>query len=124
MAGWRAGHLASDWPLMQGRLVPDGIDWSKGAAAFVDDPFLIHFIHRWWGFAVVAVLIIKSRKLRARGARLTGIAIHTAFGFQILLGIATVMSGMALWLAVLHQLIGAALVAATVWGAHDLGRRV
>ena len=124
MAGWRAGYLASDWPMMQGRLVPGGIDWSKGAAAFVDDPFLIHFIHRWWAFAVVAVLVVMARKLRARGARLTGIAIHTAFGFQILLGVATVMSGMALWLAVLHQLIGAALVAATIWGAHDLGRRV
>ena len=124
MAGWRAGYLASDWPLMQGRLVPDGIDWAKGAAALVDDPFLIHFIHRWWAFAVVAVLVVMGRKLRVRGARLAGIAIHTAFGFQILLGVVTVMSGMALWLAVLHQLTGAALVAASIWGAHELGRRV
>ena len=124
MAGWRAGYLASDWPMMQGRFVPDGIDWSKGAASLVDDPFLIHFIHRWWAFAVVAVLVVMARKLRARGARLAGIALHTAFGIQILLGIATVMSGMALWLAVLHQLTGAALVAATVWSAHELGRRV
>ena len=124
LAGWRAGYLASDWPMMQGRFVPDGIDWSRGAASLIDDPFLIHFIHRWWAFAVVAVLVVMARKLRARGARLAGIALHTAFGIQILLGIATVMSGMALWLAVLHQLIGAALVAATVWGAHELGRRV
>jgi cytochrome c oxidase assembly protein subunit 15 len=124
MAGWRAGYLASDWPTMQGSLLPAGIDWSKGAGVLVDDPFLIHFIHRWWAFAVVAVLVVMARKLRIRGARLAGIAIHTAFGFQILLGIATVMSGVALWLAVLHQLTGAALVAASVWGAHELGRRV
>ena len=65
-----------------------------------------------------------GRKLRLRGARLASIAIHTAFGVQIVLGIATVMSGMTLWLAVLHQLTGAALVGATVWGAHELGRRV
>ncbi|QGN55190.1 COX15/CtaA family protein [Novosphingobium sp. Gsoil 351] len=123
MAGWRAGYLASDWPAMQGRLVPDGIDWSRGVAAFVDDPFLIHFIHRWWAFAVVAVLVVMGRKLRAHGARLASIALHTAFGVQILLGIATVMSGMALWLAVLHQLTGAALVGATAWGAHALGAR-
>ena len=124
MAGWRAGTLASDWPLMQGRMVPAGIDWTRGAGALIDDPFLIHFIHRWWAFAVVAVLVAMGRKLRLRGARLASIAIHTAFGVQIVLGIATVMSGMTLWLAVLHQLTGAALVGATIWGAHELGRRV
>ena len=124
MAGWRAGYLARDWPLMQGRLFPAGVDWSGGAAALVDDPFLIHFIHRWWAFAVVAMRIAMGRMLRARGARLASIVLHTAFGVQILLGIATVMSGVSLWLAVLHQLTGAALVAASVWGAHELGRRV
>ena len=124
MAGWRAGALASDWPTMQGRFLPAGIDWAKGAAALIDDPFLIHFIHRWWAFAVVAVLVVMGRRLRAHNARLASIAIHSAFGFQILLGIATVMSGMAIWLAVLHQLTGAVLVAASVWGAHELGRRV
>ena len=124
MAGWRAGTLASDWPLMQGRMVPAGIDWTRGAGALIDDPFLIHFIHRWWAFAVVAVLVAMGRKLRLRGARLASIAIHTAFGVQIVLGIATVMSGMTQWLAVLHQLTGAALVGATIWGAHELGRRV
>ena len=39
------------------------------------------------------------------------------------LGVATVMSGIALWLAVLHQLTGALLLAATSWGAHELGRQ-
>jgi len=33
-----------------------------------------------------------------------------------------VWSGIALWLAALHQLTGALLVAATVWGVHALGR--
>ena len=38
MAGMRAGHVAGDWPLMQGRLFPDGVDWSGGAlhALFYD----------------------------------------------------------------------------------------
>jgi cytochrome c oxidase assembly protein subunit 15 len=51
------------------------------------------------------------------------VAIHSAFGTQILLGIFTVLSGVAIWLAALHQAVGAALLAATVWGAHVLGRR-
>jgi cytochrome c oxidase assembly protein subunit 15 len=32
------------------------------------------------------------------------------------------MSGVAIWIAVAHQLVGALLVAATTWGAHALGR--
>jgi heme a synthase len=56
------------------------------------------------------------------GARPASIAVHSAFGAQIMLGIATVWSGIAIWLAVLHQATGALLVAATVWGAHELGR--
>ena len=56
------------------------------------------------------------------GARAASIAIHSAFGTQIVLGILTVLSGIAIWLAVLHQATGALLLAATVWGAHEVGR--
>jgi cytochrome c oxidase assembly protein subunit 15 len=122
MAGLRAGHIAADWPLMQGKLFPAGIDLSNGLGhALTSDPFLVHFIHRWWAWAVAAALIIMARRLRQAGMRSASRAIHAAFGSQLLLGIATVMSGVALWLAVLHQLTGALLLAATVWGAHGLG---
>ena len=124
VAGLRAGQVAPDWPLMQGKLFPAGIDWSQGLVhAMTGDPFLVHFIHRWWAWVVVAVLIVMGRKLRRADARPASVAIHSAFGLQILLGIATVMTGVELWLAVMHQLTGALLVAATVWGAHGLGRR-
>jgi cytochrome c oxidase assembly protein subunit 15 len=123
VAGLRAGHVAADWPLMQGKLVPAGIDWSQGALhAFTGDPYLVHFIHRWWAWVVVGLLVVLCRNLRRAGERPASIAIHSAFGLQILLGIATVMSGIELWLAVLHQLTGALLVAATVWGVHAYGR--
>lgn len=129
VAGLRAGYVAGAgwfnwqaWPLIQGRFWPAGIDFEVGpVAALTGDPYLVHFIHRWWAWVVVAVLVIMARRLRARH-RPISIAIHTAFGAQVLLGIATVMSGMAIWLAALHQLTGALLLAATVWGAHALGR--
>jgi cytochrome c oxidase assembly protein subunit 15 len=130
VAGLRAGTVAGGgwfewdaWPLMQGRFFPEGIDWAAGALrAIGNDPFLIHFLHRWWAWVVVALLIVLARKVR-RSARGASVAVHSAFGTQILLGIATVWSGVALWLAVLHQAVGAMLVAATVWGVHALGRR-
>jgi len=124
VAGLNAGQVASTWPLMNGHFVPEGIDWSRGAGfALTNDPFLIHFLHRWWAWVVVAELVIFARKLRELGARAPSIAIHSAFGTQVLLGIATVMSGVAIWLAALHQAVGALLVACTVWGANELGRQ-
>jgi cytochrome c oxidase assembly protein subunit 15 len=123
VAGLNAGLASDTWPLMQGRLVPD-VDWSRGALwAFANEPFLLHFLHRWWAWVAVAALIVLARKARRAGARPASVAIHSAFGIQILLGIATVMTGVAIWLAVLHQLVGALLVAATAWGAHAAGRR-
>jgi len=130
MAGLRAGHVAaggwfewSNWPLMQGRFFPAGIDWSAGVGhALIYDPYLVHFIHRWWAVAVVAVLVVAGRLLKRTGRRRESIILHSVFGTQFLLGVATVMSGVSLWIAVLHQLGGALLVTATVLMAHALGR--
>jgi cytochrome c oxidase assembly protein subunit 15 len=123
VAGFRAGYVSNSWPLMGGRFFPEGVDWSNGGGfALTPDPLQIHIKHRWWAGVVVAVLVVFARKVRRQeGARLASIAIHSAFGTQILLGIFTVLSGIAMWLAVLHQATGALLVAATVWGAHELG---
>lgn len=124
-AGLNAGQVSNTWPLMNDHLVPEGIDWSQGAlAAFGNDPFLIHFVHRWWAWVVVAALVILARRLKKMAARPASITIHSAFGTQILLGIATVMTGVSLPVAVLHQAVGALVVATTVWGVHVIGRRV
>ena len=123
VAGLDAGYIARDWPAMQGELIPDGIDWSRGAGfALTHDPYLIHFLHRWWAWVAVAALVVLARRVRGID-RSSSIAIHSAFGAQILLGIATVMSGMNIVLAVLHQAVGALLVAATAWGVHVAGRK-
>jgi cytochrome c oxidase assembly protein subunit 15 len=123
VAGLDAGHASDTWPLMQGRLVPE-YDQSRGFWwAATHDPFLIHFLHRWWAWVAVAALIVLARQARKAGGRRASVAVHSAFGTQILLGIATVLTGMALWVAVLHQLVGALLVAATTYAAHAAGRR-
>ena len=123
VAGLNAGYVASDWPMMQGRFMPDGIDWSRGTLfALTHDPFLLHWLHRWWAWVAVAALVWLARLVR-RTERRASIAVHAAFGTQIVLGIATVMSGMNIALAVLHQAVGALVVAATAWGMHAHGRR-
>lgn len=129
LAGLRAGVVAGAgwfstdaWPLMQGRFWPAGIDWHHGTiAAISHDPYLVHFLHRWWAWGAVALMVLLARMARAHGNRPASIALHSAFGTQILLGIATVWSGVWLPLAVLHQLTGALVVASTVWAAHAAG---
>jgi heme a synthase len=123
VAGLNAGYVSDTWPLMGDGLLPPGIDWSQGVwFALTHDPNLIHFLHRWWAWVAVAALVVMARAVRRDGARGISIAIHSAFGVQILLGIATVMTGMNIVLAVLHQAVGALVVGTTVWGAHRLGR--
>ena len=122
VAGLNAGQVSNTWPLMNGRFFPEGVDWSNGALwAFTHDPFLIHFLHRWWAWVAVAALVYLARRARAAGSRPASIAIHSAFGTQILIGIATVIEGVPIWLGVLHQAVGALVVAAAVWGAHVAG---
>jgi len=125
VAGLNAGQVANTWPDMHGRFFPAGVDWSRGFLwALTNDPYLVHFVHRWWAWVVVAAMVLFARKVRkADGARAASVAIHSAFGTQVILGILTVLSGVAIGLAALHQAVGALLLAATVWGAHELGRR-
>ncbi len=117
-AGLNAGLAADDWPLMNGRVFPE-VAVSLHAIAY--DPFLIHWIHRWWAWVTVAALIVLARLAKPID-RTASIALHSAFGVQIILGIATVMPGVNIALAVLHQAVGALVVASAAWSAHAAGR--
>lgn len=121
VAGLNAGHAASDWPLMNGRLVPEA-DWSNGVLwTLANDPFLLHFMHRWWAWVAVAALVWLARGVRKTDRR-DSVLVNAALGTMVLLGIATVMSGVSLWIAAAHQLVGALTVVATVRAMHSLGR--
>tara|TARA_R110000782_G_scaffold78276_9_gene155588 strand:+ start:19935 stop:20987 length:1053 start_codon:yes stop_codon:yes gene_type:complete len=124
VAGLNAGYVASDWPLMQGRLVPDGITWHGSFWATISsDPYFIHFFHRWWAWVTAAALILLARRAKAEGDRRASIALNASVGMQILLGILTVLSGIALPLAVAHQAVGALVVLSAAWAAHSIGQR-
>jgi cytochrome c oxidase assembly protein subunit 15 len=121
-AGLNAGHVANTWPLMYGSFFPAGMDWTTDLwAKLNNDPRVIHFIHRWWAWVAVIFLILLARRIR-KVSRKASIAIHSAFGIQIVLGIATVVSGVNIYYAVAHQAVGALVVISTAWGVHLLGR--
>lgn len=124
-AGLRAGYAFDTWPLMDGRLFPAGgwnADWSALRNA-IDNPVVVQFLHRWWAWVAVAALVLLARAARRSGDRRASILLHSAFGTQILLGIATLLSGVNIYVAVAHQAVGALLVAAAANAAHAAGRR-
>ncbi|MFS8138763.1 MAG: COX15/CtaA family protein [Thermomonas sp.] len=122
MAGLRAGVVANDWPLMNGQVFPGPTQSGESLGQMLfDDPAIVHFIHRWWAWVAVAMLVMLARKVKTIDRR-ASVAIHIAFGTQILLGIATVMSDVNVTLAGLHQLVGALLVIAVAWGVHAIGQ--
>ena len=123
VAGLNAGLVTDQWPLMNDRWVPLAEWRNAGIGGTVNDPYVVHFIHRWWAWVTVAALVVLARAVKRGGDRGGSVRIHAAFGTQILLGIATVLSGMNIALAGLHQLVGALLVVAVAAGAHSLGRR-
>ncbi len=124
VAGMGAGKVTQNWPMMSDGFLPTGVDWSQGYAhAFSSDPYLVHFIHRWWAWVAVVALVVLARRVKAAGDRRASVAIHALLGTQILLGIATVMTGVNIVLATAHQATGALLVASVVGGAHAIGRK-
>ena len=123
MAGLNAGLAANDWPLMNGRVFPTQEFLARRIPdALVNDPYVVHFIHRWWAFVAFAGLIVLARAAKRAGDRRSSVLIHSTVGVQILLGIATVMLGVPIWIAALHQLVGALVLIAAVRGAHTIGR--
>ncbi len=123
MAGLKAGQVAPTWPLMHGQFYPPGIDWSLDLFRTMNrHTLLIHFLHRWWAWGVVVALVMLARKIRRR-CRLASVVLHSVFGTQVLVGIITVMTGVSFVPALLHQAVGALVVASTVWCLHLMGYR-
>ena len=125
VAGLNAGYVARTWPMMNDHFVPEGIDWSGGAwTALTNDPFLIHFLHRWWSWAAALALLLLARALWMRGARIEAKLLLAVVAVQMALGILTVVTGVSMWIAVLHQVVGAILVATAAAALHRQGRQL
>jgi cytochrome c oxidase assembly protein subunit 15 len=118
VAGLNAGYVANTWPLMNDLFYPAGVIWDGGFfAALSSDPILTHFIHRWWAWGVAAALGLLALRTLAKD-KLAAALLLLLLALQISLGIATVISGVAINLAVWHQAVGALLVGATIWAVH------
>jgi cytochrome c oxidase assembly protein subunit 15 len=118
VAGNHAGLIDNDWPWMGGRLVPD--DYWRGSlwATLAHGPAAAQFNHRIWAYVLLmtaAALAWRARRIAALGAALAALA--GGLLLQAALGVATLVLGVPLWLALLHQFTAASLLALAVFAA-------
>ena len=122
-AGLRAGYAFASWPNMGDRLFPAGGWAGDKSLAFnlSSNPIVVQFQHRWWAWVVaIAVGMLALAAYRA-GRHGRALAVVVLVLIQIVLGIETLLRGVALPLAVAHQATAALLLAAMIWNAHGIG---
>ena len=124
VAGLDAGFAFSSWPLMGDALFPAN-GWNLHMTILHnvrDNPIVVQFLHRWWAFAAAAASILLALSAR-RKWRAAPLVVTLLVAAQILLGIETLRSGVAIPIAAAHQAVAVLLLGALVIAAHRLGER-
>ncbi len=107
VAGIDAGRGYIDWPLMGGQVIPDGMfDYVPWWSNFFENPALVQFIHRLFGYLTFIFAIVIWRRSRASGNRKTQAAFNMMMAMvlvQVILGITTVMMAAQTHVALTHQ---------------------
>ncbi len=126
VAGLKAGFISNTWPLMGGRLVPPGMfqRFEPWFLNLVSEHMTVHFIHRWFAFVVLALVIWLLRVLQRQGAgRQWKAGAYWLLGLvllQITLGISVVLFSVPISLASLHQTVGIGIFLALLYLGHNL----
>jgi cytochrome c oxidase assembly protein subunit 15 len=127
VAGIRAGFDYNTFPLMEGRLVPQGY-WvlDPGWKNLTANVAAVQFNHRLLATATLAAALwaaaLAWRRLprgRMRGA-VTGLGIAVAL--QYALGVATLLAVVPVWLGTLHQAVAVLVLAGALLALHALRR--
>ena len=124
VAGLDAGYAFNSWPKMGDEWFPEGTPMLRPFIVnFVDNPIVVQFVHRWLAFVVAGIAIALAVRAWTRRLPLEASAVVAALLIQIALGIATLLTGVELWIAVAHQGMAALLLAAIVVASHSLAER-
>ncbi|MBW6529342.1 COX15/CtaA family protein [Sphingomonas sp. RRHST34] len=122
-AGLDAGYAFASWPLMGDALFPASTPMVAPAwRNAVDNPIVVQFIHRWFAFVAAAGLLLLTHRARQVRAHRAAAAVALLVATQIALGIATLLSGVDLPIAVAHQANAALLLIGAVAAAHAVSR--
>jgi len=127
VAGLDAGQAFSTWPTYAGAWIPSGLyDLSPWWINHFENHALVHFQHRTLGYAAALMavwLYFSLRPIADKPLKLAGVHVVALVAVQIALGVLTVVSGVALPLAALHQIAALGLFACALWWAYVLTER-
>jgi cytochrome c oxidase assembly protein subunit 15 len=123
VAGIHAGFAYNTFPLMNGRLIPAEVmaitPWYRNFFYNMATVQLVHRTIAWLLILSGPLLWIWVRRSSPAGAaRAASNLVSLALAVQVGLGIATLLSGVALPLAAGHQAGAVALFASALWLAH------
>lgn len=125
VAGARAGFVYNSFPLMDGAWVPPGLlrlqPWYDNLR---DNLATIQFLHRALALLVVLAVLVCWHRARegGPGPRRAANRLLLALALQAGLGVATLLSGVALPLAAAHQAGAVLLFACALWTGFALCR--
>lgn len=123
-AGLNAGFAFSSWPKMGDEWFPSATPMlSPFVRNLIDNPIVVQFAHRWFAWVAAAAIIALGLAARSAGGRAAFANLCFLIALQIVLGIATLLTGVDIILATAHQAVGAFLVISAVSAASFLGRR-
>ena len=104
-AGLKAGHVSDTWPLMLGKWIPPNL--FNSLINFLENPFTIVFIHRWFAFVVllsVPFVYFASKKHNFPQDLQNGLKwLIGIVTLQIILGVLTIISFVNIVIALTHQ---------------------
>ncbi len=108
VAGLKAGFTYNTFPLMDGRLVPEGYaDLSPWLRNWFENIAAVQFNHRLLatlgGLAALAAAGLGWLRLPPGPARLAALGLGGAVALQYALGVATLLAVVPVWLGTLHQ---------------------
>jgi cytochrome c oxidase assembly protein subunit 15 len=126
VAGLRAGLIFNSFPLMDGRLVPDGLfALSPWFANPFEDVTTVQFDHRLLAVATVVLVLLYRLSLNGLAlsprARLAANLMAAMVLVQLGFGIATLVLVVPIPLAAAHQAGALMLFTLALWTAHALG---
>jgi cytochrome c oxidase assembly protein subunit 15 len=121
VAGLDAGLVSNSWPLMDGSMIPDGLFaesplWRN----LFENPLTAQFDHRLVAYAVFVLAIVQFVQSHGTGFSRRAASILGIVTVQAALGIATILTGVPLWLALLHQFVAIGLLSHAVLNLRSL----
>lgn len=128
MAGTRAGYLFQTYPTMNGAwLAPGWLDLTPLSRNLVENVAAIHTIHRHFAWVVVLAIVGFTawtwRRAEDGSQRLLLGLLAAGVLLQTLLGALTVLTGVQIAVAVLHQVLAYLLLSVLVTVAHRFRTR-